>query len=89
MTNRMINTVTQDAAARRPLHRLPFESEDKMKNKKCIIKKDWLNPNEPQIEYCIKSEPNINDQIDIEPVIWDWPIKPIQSVNVNMVEVLS
>jgi len=59
------------------------------KNKQCRIKKDYCaSVAEQMAVFNITSEPNANGRVDIEPVNFDWPVKPIESIYVSMLEVI-
>jgi hypothetical protein len=60
-----------------------------MIGKTCKIKKEYCNTSkESDLLYEILSNPNTNNRIDIIPVKWDWSIKPIESIDVNMIVIL-
>ena len=58
-------------------------------NKQCRIKKECCDSVAEQIGiYKITSEPNANGRVDIEPVNFDWPIKPIESIDLRMITII-
>ena len=59
------------------------------KNKQCRIKKEYCDSAAEQMAiYKITSEPNANGRVDIEPVNCDWPVKPIENIDVRMITII-
>ena len=62
---------------------------EQYKNKQCKIMRDCCDsPAEQMAIFNITSEPNANSRVDIEPVNFDWSVKPIESISITMLEII-
>ncbi len=50
------------------------------------IKPEYRSTNEPRELYMVRSEPNSNGRVDIEPAFWEYRLPPVESVPEFMLE---
>ena len=59
------------------------------KNRTCRINRECCDSAaESMAIYNITSEPNANGRVDIESVNFDWPVKPIESIDIRMITII-